>query len=213
MRKLAPFFATLLLLVITSLAQAQDTFPLNHLDLTDGSVTFTGTTSSPTGRFTFTGPEISLTGGLSEGVLGPACEPCAGGQQVSIRTSFAGDQSIRPGTLTVGGTSRDVYYAGNLVFDGAPVRLPMRYTRMPFNVSFPITLEGNLRVHRLNPFNNGAGLLFELPVRQQGTATLTLSLWFINPNTGQPLYRFRGLTYKLAAVKDDRDDPAASAAR
>ncbi|MBV9958382.1 MAG: hypothetical protein JO360_08175 [Acidobacteria bacterium] len=206
MRKLAPFFAAFLLLAAAQLAAAQDTtVPHIPLGLEQARVTFSGGSVDPIGNFTFAGNGMTLTGWLTEGAFSPQCLPCQGGDEISIRTTYSGEQSIRAGTLTINGVSRDVYYAGAMVFDGNRVTLPTRYSRLPFTVTFPITLQGHLQVHRFNPFNNSTGLLFELPLKLHGTARLTLSVQSISPLNGRPFYRFRGLSYELSAAADTLD--------
>lgn len=205
MRKLAPLFATLLLLAAAPLAAAQNPFPAGPLLVEKGHITFIGNLD-PSGLFTFEGAGLTLTGGLHEGLVSPSCSPCYGGQQVSIRTVFAGEQSMRAGTLTIGETSRDVFYSGELVFDGNQITLPTRYTRRPFKVTFPITLQGHLQVHWLNPNNTPNGLLFDLPVNLPGTATLTMKLGGINPGTGNPQYFTQSLSYELKSPEKAQDN-------
>ncbi len=201
MRKLAPLFATLLLLAVASLTVAQSSMPLDRIDVEQGSVHFTGSTLNPQGQFTFRGAGLSLSGGLVEGFFSPVCQPCTGGEQIHIKTVFSGEQSIRPGTLTtMGTTGRDIFYTGDLTFDSNPVTLPTRYTRTPIRISVPITVQGWLDIYERNPFLNSNYFLFRTPLNLQGTATLTLSMWGINPANGRPFYRFRGLSYEFPAI-------------
>ena len=206
MRKLAPFFAAFLLLAATQLATAQDSIPNTPRGLEEAHITFTGSGIDPRGLFAFEAGGLTLTGELREGNFSPECTPCEGGTEINVRTSYSGEQSIRAGTLTINGATRDVFYAGALVFDGNRVTLPTRYSRLPFTVTFPINLQGHLQVHRFNPFSNPSGLLFELPVKLQGTARLTLSVMGINPLNGRPLYRFRGMSYELSSAANAQEN-------
>lgn len=207
MRKLAPLFATLLLLAVASLTAAQSSMPLDRVNIEQGRVNFTGNTPDPPGQFTFGGPGVSLSGRLVEGNFSPSCQPCAGGEEIHIRTIFSGELSIRPGTLTFGTTSRDIFYTGNLVFDSNPVTLPSRYTRSPIRISVPITLQGWLETYERDPFVNWPNyFLFRAPLNLQGTATLTLSMWGINSANGHPFYRFRGLSYEFPPLENAREN-------
>lgn len=197
MRKLAPFFAAMTLLLMASLTPAQNAIPHNRLSIEAGNVNFTGSSLDPLGHFIFAGQGLSLSGDLREGNFSPACQPCAAGEQVLIHTIYSGELSIRPGTMTVSGASRDVFYDGNLEATAAPVTLPIRYSRTPFRVSVPITLQGFIGVYERDPFVTLNYCLFRVPINLQGNATLTLSRVGVSPSTGLPYYRFRGLTYEF----------------
>jgi hypothetical protein len=197
MRKLAPFFAAITLLLVASLTPAQNAIPHNRLSIDAGNVNFTGSSLDPQGRFIFAGQGLALSGELREGNFSPDCVPCVGGDQIQIHTVYSGELSIRPGTMTVSGTSRDVFYSGDLEATAAPVTLPIRYSRAPFRVTVPITLHGFLDVYERDPFITTNYWLFRVPINLQGTATLTLNAWGFSPSTGRPYYRFRSLSYEF----------------
>lgn len=188
MRKLGPLFSLLLLLPLVPAIAAQTSPAVER-----GTVTFTGSSLNPQGRFTFTGPHLFvLTGGLIDGNFSPA-SPITGGQEIHIRSVFSGSLSIRPGDMSTGTETRFVFYDGNLTFDSAPLTLPIRYSRSTLNIVVPITVQGNIDVHRTDPFNN-PNLLFQTAVNLQGTATLRLRTIYVD-YFGLPVYQFLGLTY------------------
>jgi hypothetical protein len=190
MRRHAPLLALLLVLLICPVVAAQTA-------IDRGQITFSAFSSSPRGEFRFEGPQMmTVIGGLREGLFFPTCDPCTGGQLVTIGGIYTGDSSFFHGTLTTGSETRPVYFAGNLHFYSSQMTMPTRYSRLPFTLVVPITAEGNLQVHGTNPFISGINLLFDFPVNLHGKATVTFKLRGILP-LGQPFYDVVRASYEF----------------
>jgi hypothetical protein len=195
MRRHAPLLALLLLLLTSPVVTAQR-------DIDRGTVNFTSS-FLPVGQFRFEGPQLALTGGLQDGLFTPECGPCTGGQPISIRSVYEGEGSYQRGTLTTSGATSDVYFDGSLHFDGPMLTLPIRYSRLPFRITVPMTVQGILRVHKSSPISQST-LMFVIPVNLIGNATVTFRTMSID-SFGRPIYQRIGTTYEfpLAAKTEE----------
>lgn len=190
MKRLATFLALLFLFGPAVPAQS-GTDVTAQPTINGGDVTFTSSFSTfPKGQFRFEGPHVNLIGELRADIFRPSCGPCWAGQQVSFGAQMSFGTDCLSGTVRIDNIEYKVDFDSSLNLISPSVTLPIRYSRLPFKVSVPVTAQGNLKAFAHNTNN----LLFTFPVKLSGTATLTFQLENFSPS-GLPFYKVKLATF------------------
>ncbi|HEY0544221.1 MAG TPA: hypothetical protein VGC91_02400 [Pyrinomonadaceae bacterium] len=198
MRKLAPFFASLLLLAAAPLLFVSTARAQAVADLTIDSGTLTIMQPVlPSTTFDFAGRQLSVQSSVpSDDIfIWPNCTPCLGGDTFNVHGSIT---TSRRGSATISGVSRDIYITTVLTLSGGNVTIPYRYSRLPIRVTVPTTVTGRLTGYTRDPNAGDPGPeVFHTPVSLQGTATLTL-IFRGTFAMGFPIYSAQSIVYNLA---------------
>ena len=157
------------------------------------------------GSFAFGGSNLIITGVLRDGsVAAVSCSPCSVGSTISLRSAFGGpiNSSLSTGSVQFLSYAYNVYFGGDLVFDGGMLTIPTQNSRRPIIIRVPATVTGNVAGYFRNPFIGDPGpALFVNSVSLQGTATVVLRPDSFYPVGGVRLYTFQSITYDFPAIE------------
>ncbi|MBA3806232.1 MAG: PEP-CTERM sorting domain-containing protein [Acidobacteria bacterium] len=184
-----------LLFVIPSEARA------DTVVITGGSWTISGQGVAAY-SYGLTGNGLAVSGSGSGGnVSAQICNPCHGGQQVSL-SSFFGGTDIGSGSATINGTTyQNVFFGGAIRFVTASATLPSGNSDLVITTPFSLsdfssgaaTLVGYSDSARTNQ-------LFTTNLDGQGIATFRLN--FSGYDNNIPHYTFQSLSYQFTPVPE-----------
>lgn len=204
MRKLAPSFITLLLLVAAPLLSGSTASAQQVADVRiDRGTVSVFQPVFPNATYDMTGPQSSVHGAVSSDdiVISPDCSPCLGGDTFNVHGSLLNSSR---GSITFNGVSREIYLQASLTLTGGSVRIPYRYSRLPIRLLVPATVSGRVTGFNLNPFEGYPGPpVFSAPISLQGTATLTL-IFTGDYVAGKPMYRAQSIIWNLLPGTSDK---------
>ena len=153
------------------------------------------------GSFTLAGVNIAVTGGLSDGFVGPTIgSPFTPGNVVNLRSTFGGSitSPLSSGPAQIGAQSYNLFYGGQLNFDGGMITVPTQLSRRPIIITVPATLTGDIAGYLLNPATGNPGPpVFVSPVNLTGTATLVLRFSGGGPLDPSRFYSFQSISYNF----------------
>lgn len=188
--KLTPAFLLFALLLLPAIARA-DTIVINS-----GALWVNGN-SGPLFSFGNMPPQsfaVSNTQHPGDGGNVQRCQPCTGGQTISLNGYFAAESTLTSGPAVVGGISyNQLFYAGALQFTVGNVVVPSIEQSL-LTITAPFTLSGFMEGYPTSQLNTPP--IFSTMLSGQGLATLQLSGHF-TPGLGY-LYDFVSIRYDFS---------------
>ncbi len=122
------------------------------------------------------------------------CQPCNGGQMISLNGYFAGESTLTSGPAMVGGISYgQLFYVGALQFTVGNIVIP-QIEQSSLIITAPFTLSGFMEGYPTSSINTPP--IFTTMLSGQGVATLQLSRHFV-PGVGY-LHDFVSIRYDFA---------------
>ena len=169
------------------------------LVVTSGSLTVQGILGTP--KYSFGGPNFSVTSNGGDPGNSPLCIVCVSGDQINMNSLFVGS-SIGQGNATFNGTTfNNVVYGGVFQFTANPVVIPVANTNISLTSAF--TFSGSFQVCPLEVGSLNCGpstQVFSAQFVGQGIATLQLRFFGFNAN-GDALYDLQGVTYDFDSAE------------
>lgn len=154
------------------------------------------------GLFTYSNQNSSVFGRLLDGNFAPGNCVCYAGTPLSLQSIYGGELSIRGGNpgLVNGNLYNQIFFTGDLSFDGGSYVLPFRYNRSRFEVTFPATLTASLNTYTANPFSQLTLPISTSQFNLQGTVTVSLQVDRIveTPNGVKPHFKIHQVKYNLS---------------